>query len=200
MADRTGTYSRTTGETDISVSINLDGTGMASVSSGNGMLDHLVNQLCRHGLLDISLHAKGDSAQTGWHHTVEDCGIALGRALADAVGDGAGIRRMAHALVPLDEALARVALDFSGRGYAVIDLGISGTTIADLPGDLVRHFLQSFAMEARITLHAEVLAGVNAHHKAEATFKALARALRDAVEIDPRAKGSVPSTKGTISS
>ena len=199
MANRTGTYKRTTGETDIAVTIGLDGTGQASIDTGNGMLDHLLSQLCRHGHIDLDIAAKGDSAQTGWHHTVEDCGIALGRAFADAVGDGTGIRRMGHALVPLDEALARVALDISGRGFAAIELDISGTTIGDLPGDLVRHFLASFATEAHVTLHATVLAGVNAHHKAEATFKALAKAMRDAVELDPRAPKSVPSTKGTIS-
>ena len=200
MANRTGSYSRKTGETEVSVTIGLDGTGAAQIDTGNGMLDHLLNQLCRHGLMDIQLKAIGDSALTGWHHTVEDCGIALGRAFADAIGDGAGIRRMGHALVPLDEALSRVALDISGRGYGAIDLGVSGTDIGDLQGDLVRHFLESFATEARVTLHVTVLEGVNAHHKVEASFKALAKAMRDAVDLDPRASSQVPSTKGTISS
>ena len=199
MANRIGTYQRKTGETDVSVTIGLDGTGKSNIDTGNGMLDHLLNQLSRHGHIDLDVKATGDAARTGWHHTVEDCGIALGRAFADAVGDGAGIRRMGHALVPLDEALSRVALDISGRGFAAIELDLSGTTVGDLPGDLVRHFLASFAMEARITLHVNVLAGVNAHHKAEATFKALAKAVRDAVEIDPRAPQTVPSTKGTLS-
>lgn len=199
MANRTAIYNRKTGETDVSVRIGLDGTGQSAIDSGNGMLDHLLNQLCRHGLIDLDVKASGDSKQTGWHHTVEDCGIAMGRAFAEAIGDGTGIRRMGHALVPLDEALARVAMDISGRGHAVIELGVSGTTIGDLPGDLVRHFLQSFATEARITLHVTVLAGVNAHHKVEASFKALAKAMRDAIELDPRAAASVPSTKGTIS-
>jgi imidazoleglycerol-phosphate dehydratase len=199
MANRTAIYNRKTGETDVSVRIGLDGTGESAIDSGNGMLDHLLNQLCRHGLIDLDVKASGDSKQTGWHHTVEDCGIAMGRAFAEAIGDGTGIRRMGHALVPLDEALARVAMDISGRGHAVIELGVSGTTIGDLPGDLVRHFLQSFATEARITLHVTVLAGVNAHHKVEASFKALAKAMRDATELDPRAAASVPSTKGTIS-
>jgi len=198
MANRTAIYNRKTGETDVSVRIGLDGTGQSAIDSGNGMLDHLLNQLCRHGLIDLDVKASGDSKQTGWHHTVEDCGIAMGRAFAEAIGDGTGIRRMGHALVPLDEALARVAMDISGRGHAVIELGVSGTTIGDLPGDLVRHFLQSFATEARITLHVTVLAGVNAHHKVEASFKALAKAMRDATELDPRAAASVPSTKGTI--
>ncbi|MDA0797206.1 MAG: imidazoleglycerol-phosphate dehydratase HisB [Chloroflexi bacterium] len=200
MANRTGTYARTTGETDVRVTIRLDGTGVAKIATGNGMLDHMLSQLARHGLLDLEVKADGDSALTGWHHTVEDTGIALGRAFADAVGDGKGIRRMGHAIVPLDEALSRVVLDISGRPYATVDLGVSGEDIDGLPGDLVRHFLESFATEARISLHATVLAGVNPHHKIEATFKALARALRDAVEIDDRANGQVPSTKGTISS
>ncbi len=200
MANRTGTYARTTGETDVRVTIGLDGSGVANIATGNGMLDHMLSQLARHGLLDLEVKADGDSALTGWHHTVEDTGIALGRAFADAVGDGKGIRRMGHAIVPLDEALSRVVLDISGRPYATVDLGVSGEDIDGLPGDLVRHFLESFATEARISLHATVLAGVNAHHKIEATFKALARALRDAVEIDDRANGQVPSTKGTISS
>jgi imidazoleglycerol-phosphate dehydratase len=199
VAQRTGTCKRLTGETDIAVTIGLDGSGHTEVSTGNGMLDHLLDQLGRHGLFDLQIEATGDAARTGWHHTVEDTGIALGRAFAEAVGDAAGIRRMGHAIVPLDEALARVALDISGRPYAVVNLGISGVTIGELPGDLVRHFLHSFATEARISLHAEVLAGVNAHHRAEATFKALARALRDAVEPDPRAGNAVPSTKGTLS-
>jgi len=199
MEARKGNYSRTTGETEISVSINLDGTGESNISSGNGVLDHMINQLTRHGLIDIELQAKGDSALTGWHHTVEDCGIALGRAFSDALGNGAGIRRMGHALVPLDEALARVALDLSGRGYAAVDLGITGTNIADLPGDLLRHFLESFAVEARMTLHINVLEGINAHHRAEAAFKGLAKALRDATGRDERSANTIPSTKGSIS-
>ncbi|MBI68287.1 MAG: imidazoleglycerol-phosphate dehydratase [Chloroflexi bacterium] len=199
MEARKGNYSRTTGETEISVSINLDGTGESNISSGNGVLDHMINQLTRHGLIDIELQAKGDNALTGWHHTVEDCGIALGRAFSDALGNGAGIRRMGHALVPLDEALARVALDLSGRGYAAVDLGITGTNIADLPGDLLRHFLESFAVEARMTLHINVLEGINAHHRAEAAFKGLAKALRDATGRDERSANTIPSTKGSIS-
>ena len=199
MANRTGTYARTTGETDVRVSIDLDGTGVSSVDTGNGMLDHMLSQVSRHGLIDLDVKVTGDSARTGWHHTVEDTAIGVGRGLLAAVGDGKGIRRMGHSLVPLDEALSRVALDISGRGYAVVDLGVSGVDIDGLPGDLVRHFLEAFAIEARISLHATVLAGVNPHHKIEATFKALARALRDAVEVDSRLGKQVPSTKGTIS-
>ena len=199
MADRTGSYARQTAETDIAVTVGLDGTGKCDVHTGNGMLDHLLAQICRHGLLDLTVQAKGDSLQTGWHHTVEDTAIALGRAFTEAAGDGTGIRRMGHAMVPLDEALAQVAVDISGRGYGAIELGISDATVADLPGDLIRHFLLTFATEARVTLHAKILSGVNAHHMAEATFKALARALRDAVELDLRAAKQVPSTKGTVS-
>lgn len=198
MPIRTGTYARTTGETDVRVTVNLDGIGKSKIATGNGMLDHMLAQVSRHGLIDLDVSVTGDSAKTGWHHTVEDTAIGLGRAFLSAIGDGQGIRRMGHAIVPLDEALARVALDISGRGYAVIDLGVSGIDIAGLPGDLVRHFLEAFAVEARMALHATVLAGVNPHHKVEATFKALARALRDAVEIDSRSSQAIPSTKGTI--
>ena len=179
------------------MTINLDGQGQHDVLTGNGMLDHLVAQLSRHGLIDISLRAEGD-LHTGWHHLVEDTAITLGRGLRDAVGDGTGIRRMGHAMVPLDETLAMVALDLSGRSYACLDIALTGEMVETLPGDLVRHFLESFAVEARMSLHAKILAGLNAHHKAEALFKALARALRDAVEMDPRAAGQIPSTKGTI--
>jgi len=199
LSNRIGTLQRKTAETDIKVTVNLDGTGQANVKTGNGVLDHFIAQLARHGSIDIDLAAKGDYLITGWHHTTEDAAICLGRALREAIGDGVGIRRMGHALVPLDEALAQVAVDFSGRGYGVVELGISDGRVGDLPGDLIRHFLQTLAVEARITLHAKVLTGVNAHHRAEATFKALARALSDAVTLDPRRAGQAPSTKGTIS-
>ena len=198
MPERKATVSRDTAETQITATIALDGTGQAKVNTGNGVLDHLLSQLARHGQVDLEITAKGD-VQTGWHHTVEDTAIALGRALQEAVGDGTGIRRMGHALVPLDEALAQVAIDFCGRGFATIELGISGQSIGELPGDLVRHFLHTLAVESRSTLHVKLLSGVNPHHMAEAAFKGLARALRDAVEIDPRSAGQVPSTKGTIS-
>ena len=200
MANRSATLSRTTGETEVSVTIGLDGAGQAQVATGNGVLDHLLAQLCRHGLIDLEVSAKGDALLTGWHHTVEDTAIVLGRAFREAVGDGMGIRRMGWALAPLDEALSQVSLDISGRGYAALELGISDAAIGDLPGDLVRHFLHSFAIEARVTLHVKVLSGVNAHHMAEASFKALAKAMRQAVEPDPRSGGAAPSTKGTITS
>ena len=194
---RVASLERKTAETDISVTFNLDGEGVYNVSTGNGFLDHMVNQLARHGLFDITLHATGD-LETGWHHLVEDVAIMLGRAFQQALGEPRGIRRMGHALVPLDEALAMVAVDCSGRPYAVIETTLDGVLVETLPGDLVRHFLESFATEGRINLHAKVLAGVSPHHKAEALCKALARALRDAVEPDPRAPGQVPSTKGTL--
>ena len=198
MAGRQAKLERSTKETTISLSLNIDGQGEYDVKTGNGMLDHLITQLSRHGLIDITLHAQGD-LETGWHHLVEDTGLTLGRAFREALGDGTGIRRMGHAYVPLDETLAFVAVDLSGRPYSVVDLDLDKQMAETLPGDLVEHLLESFATEARINLHAKVLAGVNGHHKAEATFKALAKALRAAAEPDPRASGAVPSTKGTIS-
>ena len=196
---RTATLERTTGETNIYVSVNLDGQGQYNVDTGNGFLDHMVSQLSRHGLFDIELRAQGDT-HVGWHHLVEDTGIMLGRAFGQALGEPRGIRRMGHAIVPLDETLVMVAVDWSGRPYATVDTTLDDVMVETLSGDLVAHFLESFAVEARINLHAKVLAGVSPHHKAEALCKALARALRDAVEPDPRAGGQVPSTKGTLDS
>ena len=198
MESRRATINRRTGETNISLSIDLDGTGQYDISTGNGMLDHLLAQLSRHGYIDVDLKAEGDLS-TGWHHLVEDTGITLGRAFREALGQGGGVHRMGHSLVPLDETLAMVAVDLSGRSYAALDLSLSQDMVETLPGDLIRHFLESFATEARITLHAKILSGLDSHHKAEALFKALAKALRHAVELDPRADGQVPSTKGTIS-
>ena len=197
MDPRIGTCSRETGETQIQVELNLDGQGRYSIEAGNGMLEHMLAQLSRHGLIDLKLVAKGDT-NVGWHHLVEDCGIALGRAFRAAVGDGRAITRMAHAYVPLDEALALVAVDFSGRGYSVIDAEIGDSDMGDLPGDLVRHFLESLAREGGFNLHVRLLAGMNDHHKAECIFKALALAVRAALTIDPRLDGAVPSTKGTV--
>ena len=197
MKSRQASIERRTGETQISLSINLDGDGRYDISTGNGMLDHLLAQLSRHGMLDITIKADGDLS-TGWHHLVEDTAITLGRAFREALGEGTGIRRMGHALVPLDETLAMVAVDLSGRSYASLDVSLSQEMVETLPGDLVEHILESFSKEARITLHARILTGTNSHHKAEALFKALAKALRYAVELDPRSEGEVPSTKGTI--
>ena len=197
--DRVGRLSRDTAETQISVELNIDGTGEYQVHVPNGMFEHLLAQLSRHGLIDITVSADGDT-EVGLHHLVEDVGIVLGRALADAVGEGAGIRRAAHTFMPLDETLAFTAVDFGGRGYSVIDAEIGDSDMGGLSGDLIRHFLESLAREGRFNLHVRIVSGVNNHHKAEAIFKSLARSLRAALEVDPRRAGQVPSTKGTISS
>lgn len=198
MTARTAKLSRETNETSVTVEINLDGSGRYQIETGNGMFDHLLAQLSRHGLIDVELSAKGD-VETGWHHLAEDTAIVLGRALRQAVGDGRGISRMAHAYVPLDEALALCVVDFSGRGYAVIDAALGDSDLAGLPGSLVHHFLEAFAREGGFNLHVRLLAGENNHHKAEAIFKSLARAMRTALTLDARLAGEVPSTKGTIS-
>ena len=197
--ERTANLKRETAETSIAISVNLDGSGQYNVDTGNGFLDHMVSQIARHGLFDIVLKAEGDT-HVGWHHLVEDTGIMLGRAFGQALGEPRGIRRMGHAIVPLDETLVMVAVDWSGRPYTTVDTTLNDTMVESLSGDLVAHFLESFAIEARINLHAKVLSGVSPHHKAETLCKALARALRDAVEPDPRATGQVPSTKGTLDS
>ena len=197
MEPRKASLNRETGETTVSVGLNLDGTGQYDIKTSNGMLDHLLAQLARHGLMDLKISATGD-VNTGWHHTVEDVAIALGRALHQALGDGKGLTRTAHAVVPLDEALAMVAVDLSGRSYAVVETTLSQGDLGELPTDLIRHFLETFALEARITLHAKVLSGTNNHHKAEALFKALARALRQATTIDERLAKEIPSTKGVL--
>lgn len=196
-ARRRASVSRETEETQIRVQVNLDGRGDAKIDTGVGMLDHLLDQVARHGLIDITIKAKGDLS-TDQHHTVEDVGLALGRALDDALGKRQGIARMADATVPLDEALASVAVDLSGRGYAVVDVPWTGERVGELPADLVSHFLWSLASEAKLTLHGRVLAGVNDHHKAEALFKALGRALGSACHLEPRREGRTPSTKGKL--
>lgn len=197
MSGRTSKLTRETNETQISLEINIDGHGRYEIDSGNGMLDHLLAQLSRHGLMDITIAAKGD-VHVGWHHLVEDLGIVLGRALKEAVGDARGITRMAHSYVPLDEALALVVVDFGGRGYSVIEGEIGDSDLGGLPGDTVRHFLESMAREGSFNMHVRVLSGVNNHHIAEAIFKALARALRAALTPDARLGDDIPSTKGTI--
>ena len=194
---RTAQIERNTAETQISVELNIDGTGEYQLDVVNGMLAHILAQLSRHGLIDLNITARGDT-DVGLHHLVEDLGIVLGRALAEAIGDGAGIRRAAHTYMPLDETLALTVVDFGGRGYAVIDAEIGDSDMGGLPGDLVRHFLESFAREGRFNLNVRLLSGVNNHHKAEAIFKSLARSLKSALEYDPRRAGQVPSTKGTI--
>lgn len=196
-APRSASLERATAETAISVTVNLDGQGRYNIDTGNGFLDHMVSQISRHGLFDIDLQAQGDT-HVGWHHLVEDTAIMLGRAFSQALGEPRGIRRMGHAIVPLDETLVMVAVDWSGRPYAAVNTTLNDTMVETLSGDLIAHFLESFAIEARINLHAKVLAGVSPHHKAEALCKALARALRDAVAPDPRAANQVPSTKGAL--
>ncbi|MQG73904.1 MAG: imidazoleglycerol-phosphate dehydratase HisB [SAR202 cluster bacterium] len=194
---RKSSVHRKTQETDILVDLNLDGTGKHQIKSGNGTLDHLLVQLSRHGSLDLAITAKGD-LETGWHHTVEDIAIALGRAIHEAVGDGRGITRIAHSFVPFDETLAQVILDLSGRGYALVDTQLNHELVEHLPGDMVRHFLETLAIEGKFTLHARVVYGQNSHHKAEGLFKALARALAEASRISPRTPDQVPSSKGTL--
>lgn len=193
---RIATVERKTSESEISVTLNLDGSGQAEIETENGMLAHMLDSLARHGAFDLTVRAVGDTSM-GWHHVIEDTAIVLGRALDQALGDRRGIVRMAHALVPLDEALARVAIDLSGRGYAVVDMG-EPKYGGEFSSDEVRHFLEAFAIEARMALHAKSLEGKNDHHRTEATFKALARALRAAVARDDRSSGVVPSTKGVI--
>ena len=196
MSNRTATVTRKTKETDISVTLNLDGAGNADIATGVPMLDHLLSHVAVHGLIDLQIRATGD-LQTDAHHTVEDVAIVLGDALDRALGDKRGIARMGHAYVPMDEALALVAVDLSGRAYAVIDAPFAAPMIGALPASLVAHFLETFATHARMNLHAKVFYGRDDHHKAEALFKALGRALAMAVAIDPRRAG-VASTKGII--
>ncbi len=198
MASRVSVQRRETGETQVSIRLDLDGTGKYELDTGNGMFDHLLAQLSRHGLMDLTVNARGD-IDAGWHHLVEDTGLVLGRAIREAVGDGAGIVRMAHAYVPLDEALARAVVDFSGRGYSVLELELGDSDLGGLSGDLVRHFLESLAREGGFNLHIQLLAGRNNHHRAEAVFKATARAMRAALTVDERLGSQVSSTKGTIS-
>ena len=197
MSDRAGVYQRSTKETSVSARWDLDGTGEADVATGIGFLDHMVSQIARHGVFDISVRASGD-LEIDTHHTVEDVGIALGRALLDALGDARGIVRMGDALVPLDEALAQVAVDLSGRGYTVLGVSWSGPRVGDLPGDLIEHFVQTLAHEGKFNLHARILAGVNDHHKAECLMKALGRSLCAATRLEPRRAGQTPSTKEAI--
>lgn len=196
---RIGKAERTTAETSISVHIDLDGTGSGEISSGIAFFDHMLAQLAKHGLIDLNLRASGD-IEIDAHHTVEDCGIVLGRALAQALGDRSGITRMADALVPLDDALARVVVDLSGRGYLAYEGEFDGARVGDLDTQLIREFLYALSINAGLNLHVSILAGHNDHHRAESLFKALARALRQAVSLDPRRAGQVPSTKGTLDS
>ena len=197
MSKRSATVTRTTKETRVSIELDVDGSGEFDIQTGIGMLDHLISHVAKHGVLDITLRATGD-LHVDQHHTVEDVAITLGQALSQAIGERKGVVRMGHAVVPMDEALALVAVDLSGRGYAVVDVPFEEWEADELKTGLVRHFLESFASEARLNLHATQLAGNQDHHKAEAVFKALGRALNDATRTDPRRADKVPSTKGVI--
>ncbi|HWP26385.1 MAG TPA: imidazoleglycerol-phosphate dehydratase HisB [Xanthobacteraceae bacterium] len=194
---RSATVRRTTKETDIEASVNLDGSGRSSISTGIGFLDHMLDLLARHSRIDITVSAKGD-LHIDHHHTTEDVGIALGQAVKQALGEMRGITRYADVHVPMDEALTRAAIDISGRPYLVFKAEFVRDKVGTFDTELVQEWFQAFAMNAGITLHVETLYGTNDHHIAESCFKALARALRAAVAIDPRAAGEVPSTKGTL--
>jgi len=195
--ERTADVSRNTAETQIRVKLNLDGTGAATLATGIGFFDHMLDQIARHGLIDLDISAKGDLHIDG-HHTVEDVGITFGQAMAQAVGDKKGLRRYGHAYVPLDEALSRVVIDFSGRPGLEMRVAFKSGMIGALDTQLVHEFFQGFVNHAGVTLHIDNLHGENAHHQCETIFKAFARALRTAVEIDPRAAGVIPSTKGSL--
>ena len=195
--DRKADVSRNTAETKIRVRLNLDGTGAAKLATGIGFFDHMLDQIARHGLIDLDIDAHGDLHIDG-HHTVEDVGITLGQAVAQAVGDKKGLRRYGHAYVPLDEALSRVVVDFSGRPGLEMRVDFKSGMVGSLDTQLVHEFFQGFVNHAGVTLHIDNLHGENAHHQCETIFKAFARALRMAVEIDPRAAGVIPSTKGSL--
>lgn len=194
---RSAQVSRNTLETQISVTLGLDGTGRVKLDTGLAFLEHMLDQIARHGLIDLDITAKGD-LHIDAHHTVEDIGITLGQAFAKAVGDKKGLRRYGHAYVPLDEALSRVVLDISGRPGLVFNAEFVRSNVGDFEVDLIREFFQGFVNHALVTLHIDNLAGDNAHHQAETIFKAFGRALRVALELDPRMAGVMPSTKGTL--
>ena len=194
---RTATLTRTTSETDIALTLDLDGTGTSNIATGIGFLDHMLTALSRHALFDLTVRAKGD-LHIDFHHTTEDVGIVLGAALAQALGDKRGIRRFGHALVPMDEALAEAAVDISGRPLLVWDVAFVQPKIGEMDTELFEEFFRALATNAAVTLHVTRRAGHNAHHVAESCFKAAARALRMAAEPDPRTAGAIPSTKGAL--
>ena len=194
---RRATVQRDTKETKIRVSVDLDGTGTSKLSTGIGFFDHMLEQIARHGLIDLEIEALGDLHIDG-HHTVEDVGITLGQAVGQAVGDKRGLVRFGHAYVPLDEALSRVVIDFSGRPGLVMNVPFKSGMIGGFDAQLAHEFFQGFANHALVTLHIDNLRGENAHHQCETVFKAFARALRAALELDPRAAGTIPSTKGSL--
>jgi imidazoleglycerol-phosphate dehydratase len=194
---RTATLSRQTSETDITLTVDLDGSGRAEIATGIGFLDHMLTALTRHGLFDLTVRAKGD-LHIDFHHTTEDVGIVLGRAIAQALGDKRGITRFGQAQVPMDEALAEAVIDISGRPFLVWNVSFERPKIGEMDTELFEEFFRALATNAAITLHVTRRAGHNAHHVAEACFKATARALREAVAIDPRAADAIPSTKGAL--
>jgi imidazoleglycerol-phosphate dehydratase len=197
VPERVAQVTRNTAETRITVRVNLDGTGQAKLHTGIGFFDHMLDQIARHGMIDLDIQADGDLHIDG-HHTVEDVGIALGQAVHRAVGDKKGICRYGHAYVPLDEALSRVVVDFSGRPGLVMNVAFKSGMIGTFDSQLAHEFFQGFVNHAFVTLHIDNLRGENAHHQAETVFKAFARALRAALTPDPRAAGTIPSTKGTL--
>ena len=194
---RTAEVTRTTSETDITLALNLDGAGTADLATGIGFLDHMLTALARHALFDLTVRAKGD-LHIDYHHTTEDIGIVLGQAFAQAIGDKRGIRRYGQALVPMDEALVEAAIDISGRPFLAWSVAFGAAKIGEIDTELFEEFFRAFAMNALVTLHVTQRAGRNAHHVAEGCFKALARALRMATEMDPRTSGAIPSTKGAL--
>ncbi len=194
MSSRLSIVKRETKETNISLELNIDGSGKCDINTGIKMFDHLLAQVAQHGVFDIKISAVGNDL----HHVVEDVAICLGRAQGEALGEKRGIIRMANAFVPMDDTLAMVTVDISGRGYTVLDLSFGKNDMSGFPTDLIRHFLESFAAEAKFNLHAKVLYGINDHHKAEALFKALGRALDTATRIDERISGELPSTKDLL--
>jgi len=191
VANRVSIVKRETKETNVSVELNIDGSGKWEMNTGIGMFDHLLAQLAQHGVFDIKISASGNDQ----HHVVEDVALCLGKAFGEALGEKRGIVRMGNVLVPMDDTLAMAVVDIGGRGYTVLELLFADNDMAGFPTDLVRHFLESFAAEARLNLHARILYGVNDHHKAEAVFKALGRAMDTATRVDERISGELPSTK-----
>ena len=194
---RKASIERKTKETSIAVSVNLDGTGKYNISTGVGFLDHMLEQLSKHSLIDIDLKVEGD-LHIDFHHTTEDSGIAIGQAVAQAIGDKAGIRRYGHAYIPMDETLSRIALDYSGRPYLIWKVEFTRDKIGEMDTELFKEWFGAFAQAAGITLHVENLYGTNSHHIIESCFKGLAKALRFAVELDPKSSGVIPSTKGML--
>ena len=197
MNTRKASITRKTEETNISIKIDIDGTGKSNIATSNGMFDHLLAQLSKHSLMDLTVSVSGDQ-EVGWHHIVEDTAISLGQALSKTIGNAKGIIRMGHAIVPLDESLAMVAVDVGGRGYTVLNTNLGDSDLGGLSGTLIEHFLDSLSRESRINIHVNLMYGSNNHHKAEAIFKALAKSLRAAMNHDEKVSNQIPSTKGVI--